>query len=46
MQNVARPTSAALREEANGHLVEDLPFHQYYSNLPQDDAPATAVRVP
>jgi hypothetical protein len=31
--------------ETNGHLVEGLPFHQYYFNLPASDAPATAVTV-
>lgn len=31
--------------ETNGHLVEGLPFHEYYFNLPAGDAPATAVTV-
>ena len=31
--------------ETNGHLVEGLPFHQYYFNLPATDAPASAVTV-
>ena len=31
--------------ETNGHLVEGLPFHQYYFNLPAGDAPAAAVTV-
>jgi len=31
--------------ETNGHLVEGLPFHQYYFNLPASATPATAVTV-
>ena len=31
--------------ETNGHLVEGLPFHQYYFNLPASNQPATAVTV-
>jgi calcium/calmodulin-dependent protein kinase (CaM kinase) II len=31
--------------ETNGHLVEGLPFHEYYFNLPAGDTPATAVTV-
>jgi hypothetical protein len=31
--------------ETNGHLVEGLPFHQYYFDLPAGDGPATPVTV-
>ena len=31
--------------ETNGHLVEGLPFHQYYFDLPAGDAPSTPVTV-
>ena len=31
--------------ETNGHLVEGLPFHQYYFDLPAGDAPTTPVTV-
>jgi calcium/calmodulin-dependent protein kinase (CaM kinase) II len=31
--------------ETNGHLVEGLPFHRYYFELPAGDAPATPVTV-
>jgi len=31
--------------ETNGHLVEGLPFHQYYFELPAGDAPSTPVTV-
>lgn len=31
--------------ETNGHLVEGLPFHQYYFNLPTSDAAPTPATV-
>ena len=31
--------------ETNGHLVEGLPFHQYYFDLSAGDGPATPVTV-
>ena len=31
--------------ETNGHLVEGLPFHRYYFELPAGEGPATPVTV-
>lgn len=31
--------------ETSGHLVEGLPFHHYYFNLPAGDGPSTPVTV-
>ncbi|KAL0480867.1 camk2d [Acrasis kona] len=31
--------------EARGHLIEGLPFHQYYFNLPKSEAPSNTSIV-